>query len=584
MFFTISLYIALGIGALGLVYRILNWFLTQRVPGADKTSFGLRVFGTLRAIGQTVLSPRILLLPLVLVFDVFLQRRILKTSVWRWIAHMLIFSGFVLLTALHAMDELITDKLFPEYFSTLHPFFFLRNLFGVMVLLGVLLAAIRRIRGRGTALKTRFGDGYAIVIVAVILVTGFFLDSAKIISERVFDRMVEDYFDSEEDDDLPALKTCWAEDYHVVFADPSPLQAKLLEKGRELNENYCSSCHSSPKTAFASFALSQALRPSAGILSKSRADVWLYWIHVLACFLGLAYLPFSKFFHLISDPIVMTIGGLQKKRIAPDLGPTPGPEIGSAVTRRAVELDACINCGACSRVCSVAPVARVLGNETVLPSEKLHNIKSLSRDSLGGENLARRRELHRSSEGAYICTQCFKCTEVCPVSINLQDQWAAQRALLASRGFGPPGVWIKENSADHWARVLKKLEDPGTSPRSSSKKLREQLSQSDRFAACIQCQTCTNVCPVVAAVSGESSAVDITPQKVMNLLRMGLKDLAGGSRMVWDCATCYQCQENCPQGIHVTELMLELRNMTYERLREGQHRDTNRDIPTKEGE
>jgi heterodisulfide reductase subunit C len=52
----------------------------------------------------------------------------------------------------------------------------------------------------------------------------------------------------------------------------------------------------------------------------------------------------------------------------------------------------------------------------------------------------------------------------------------------------------------------------------------------------------------------------------MNLLRLGLADLALGSRMVWDCATCYQCQEHCPADIRVTEVLYELRNRGYERL------------------
>jgi heterodisulfide reductase subunit C len=52
----------------------------------------------------------------------------------------------------------------------------------------------------------------------------------------------------------------------------------------------------------------------------------------------------------------------------------------------------------------------------------------------------------------------------------------------------------------------------------------------------------------------------------MNLLRLGLADLALGSRMVWDCATCYPCQEHCPAGIRVTEVLYELRNRGYERL------------------
>ena len=51
----------------------------------------------------------------------------------------------------------------------------------------------------------------------------------------------------------------------------------------------------------------------------------------------------------------------------------------------------------------------------------------------------------------------------------------------------------------------------------------------------------------------------------MNLLRLGMRDLTLGSRMVWDCATCYQCQENCPMTVPVTELIFLLRNVAISR-------------------
>jgi heterodisulfide reductase subunit C len=33
-----------------------------------------------------------------------------------------------------------------------------------------------------------------------------------------------------------------------------------------------------------------------------------------------------------------------------------------------------------------------------------------------------------------------------------------------------------------------------------------------------------------------------------------------GSGMLWDCVTCYQCQEHCPQGVKVTDVLYELKN------------------------
>jgi heterodisulfide reductase subunit C len=43
--------------------------------------------------------------------------------------------------------------------------------------------------------------------------------------------------------------------------------------------------------------------------------------------------------------------------------------------------------------------------------------------------------------------------------------------------------------------------------------------------------------------------------------RLGLEGLVLGSRMLWDCLGCYQCQELCPQGVGVTDVMYQLKNV-----------------------
>ena len=72
--------------------------------------------------------------------------------------------------------------------------------------------------------------------------------------------------------------------------------------------------------------------------------------------------------------------------------------------------------------------------------------------------------------------------------------------------------------------------------------------------------------PFVIDVKDPQRDLDLTPQQVMNLLRLQLRELALGSRMVWDCVTCYQCQEHCPQGVEVADILYELRNEAVRRL------------------
>ena len=76
---------------------------------------------------------------------------------------------------MHALDQYVTKKLFSEYASTLNPFLFLRNLFGAMVLLGLVLALWRRISDRVMRLTTRGGDIYALAASFFNYSFGFFI-------------------------------------------------------------------------------------------------------------------------------------------------------------------------------------------------------------------------------------------------------------------------------------------------------------------------------------------------------------------------------------------------------------------------
>ncbi len=53
----------------------------------------------------------------------------------------------------------------------------------------------------------------------------------------------------------------------------------------------------------------------------------------------------------------------------------------------------------------------------------------------------------------------------------------------------------------------------------------------------------------------------MTPHQVMHTLGMGLREEALGARMIWNCLSCYRCQEACPQGVRVTDIFIELTNL-----------------------
>jgi heterodisulfide reductase subunit C len=84
----------------------------------------------------------------------------------------------------------------------------------------------------------------------------------------------------------------------------------------------------------------------------------------------------------------------------------------------------------------------------------------------------------------------------------------------------------------------------------------------------------------VEAADDPARELDLTPQQIMNLLRLQMTDEALGARMVWNCVTCYMCQEHCPQGVKVADVLYELRNIAYRRFYPGKvHNRHSRPIP-----
>jgi len=515
--------------------------LRRRAVAALRSLAG---YGAGRRLGRTLAAG---------VLDGLLQLRIWRTDRLGWVMHMALFWGFVPLLLLHALEDEITRPLVRGYEPTLNPFLFLRNAFGLLAAAGLTLAAGRRLLARGFRRLSRGEDWLPLALIAVILGSGFLLEGAKIVSEPIFHEMAEEYLGSDDPAEVAALQAWWQEAYGVVFQVPADTgDAALLEAGRELTEGSCTFCHSPPQAAFVSYPLSRGLAPAARTLNRWRADVWLGHVHYLACFALLALAPFGKLRHLVGTPITLL---MRRGRDLADPAPAP------TANRRAASLDGCTHCGVCSQVCSVAPIQRVLGTREILPSEKLGALRKL---------LGRRRPepaaLEVFADANAVCTRCRRCTDVCPSGLDLQDLWNASGGWAAEAGMPEVPVRVAGRSAVQWAQRVGPAGQGA--PAAATAVARYPLLENPRVQLfqCVQCTTCTGVCPVVAAQAEGATHLDATPQQVMNLLRLNLRELALGTRMVWDCVTCYQCQEHCPQGIAVTDILYELRNEAWARL------------------
>ena len=61
----------------------------------------------------------------------------------------------------------------------------------------------------------------------------------------------------------------------------------------------------------------------------------------------------------------------------------------------------------------------------------------------------------------------------------------------------------------------------------------------------------------------------LEPHQIIHATILGFGDLIFGSKMLWTCLGCYQCQENCPQEVRVTDVFYELKNLAVHEFREN---------------
>ncbi len=487
MLYHTAIYMALAIFGVGLIFKVSGWFrfsidMQHRQMALAASS---RIPAALKGVLTTLFNPKkLLILVRVFVRDVLVQMRILDEDILRWLMHLLIFAGFMFLLFAHALDKIIVTPLFDPYYLKLNPFLLVA---GLMVLSGVGIAFYRRFILKVPRLKTAAPDYYALILLAVIIVSGMAMELTKLTSY----------------------------------------------------ENYQT-----------------------------------YWnIHIYTCLFGLAYLPFSKMLHVFTTPVSLLANAVMDKQSNP----------ANIRTRQMMELDACTRCGTCSNRCSVAVAFDRIGNKAILPSERMEFLKDYYSDkAVGAKGLA------AIQQGIYLCTNCDRCTVVCPAGINLREMWFNVREEMIQRGDAVTlvltpfsyfrGLNMSEFDFEQFEKPVAKAREKVTAPyellhqsddiiplTSSNRKFKESTGLSERaetYAYCFTCENCSTVCPVVGNYDHPVTDLDLLPHQIMRSMGFGIKDLAMGSRMLWYCLTCYQCQEHCPQGVKVTDILFELKNLS----------------------
>ncbi len=107
------------------------------------------------------------------------------------------------------------------------------------------------------------------------------------------------------------------------------------------------------------------------------------------------------------------------------------------------------------------------------------------------------------------------------------------------------------------AMFLTRVKEKASEP--SSVDVEEVVAQvGDTFLTCIQCGTCTTMCPWNLVSS-------YRPRQIMRHLNLESGNQDSVDRAVWTCVTCNACGVHCPRGIDIIDVMKTVRGLGYKR-------------------
>jgi heterodisulfide reductase subunit C len=98
----------------------------------------------------------------------------------------------------------------------------------------------------------------------------------------------------------------------------------------------------------------------------------------------------------------------------------------------------------------------------------------------------------------------------------------------------------------------------------SNKVFRDRVKElsGEKIELCFQCGACSSGCPM-------TQEMDYLPSKVIRMVQLGLEEVLG-SKTIWVCTTCFNCEVRCPRGIDIANVMEALRQLVlrkkYDRI------------------
>ena len=322
-----------------------------------------------------------------LVTELLMQKRV-RNSSFPGIFHSFIFYGFGILivtTGFVAMDYDFGTSFFKGW---LYVFLTVASeAAGTVILIGVGMAGYRRYIKKPSSLETSIMDGWALLLIALLIITGFLTEGLRIAT----------------------IGDKWE------LLSPVGLLASYLFRGISEEGNRL-------------------------------AHVTLWWTHTVLAMGWIASLPYMKFFHLLAIPANVFLAklgprgalkrvDLEEMMSAEDFDEESfkvGVENAKDFTwKQRMDFDACISCGRCEEICPAAiagqpfsprqMIARL--KNAVAETEKAELTKAAGAESVGAAAAAPTPVVGGALDEDFIwyCRTCTACMEVCPACIEHVD-------------------------------------------------------------------------------------------------------------------------------------------------------------------
>ncbi len=329
--------------------------------------------------------------------------------------HSLVYTGFVVLfiattvVAIHHDTPLdIMKGHFYLVFQSL-----IVDIFGLFVLVGVALAAIRRWIAKPVKLVYTDEASLILITIFVMALTGFIVEGWRI----------------------------------AVTDDPWAAWSPIGNL----------------------FAMASDRLMTDRAMQQGHVAIW--WFHLLVAFGFIAWIPFSKMAHIFTAPLnIFTANldgyGASLKSIDFDTAERFGVNhLADFTWKDLLDFDACTECGRCTAVCPANTVGKTLSpRDIILDLQQLMRTADDSLlaggngDSAGGNGNGNGAgstlpvidaDTAMSPEALFACTTCAACMEACPVHIEQMPKIVdARRYLVMEEAQFPDGMMDMMNSLE----------------------------------------------------------------------------------------------------------------------------------------